>query len=399
MGFIEGAKITANILGDIVNGLIASGVWHNVDTTWNTIDKTINNARYVLAYGAAGATGKGNTTISADLISGTRILSVVSEANFSINDKVVIGSGLTAEVRIVTAASPGSITVDSNVNTLHITGQTVKELDFEIYMAMEIINQSSGMTYYQTPSYPYPWHYGKGIRIVFSASWDALAHTYPVSNQSTFVPFETCYNCGVSADLATILVTYWLWIEDAPATKGNGFVIMGKPEPTGDSHQQSFILVIERNPSKEYADGYSNFFLYTACNIYAGLYDGDATSSIWRNRQVLRPFAYQYYDGGGRLTTNANGAGISFVPMPSYYAFKSNGNNKVYYVKPLVHNHAGQYSPIFQSELFFLWSEGVGLIDGDVVSIEGTTIKYLCKALDSPDSTSRLTYGIKYDQR
>lgn len=399
MGFIEGAKITANILDDIVNGLIASNVWHNVDTTWNTTDKTVNNARCVLAYGAAGTVGKGNTTLSADLIPNTRILSIVSETNFSINDKIVIGSGLTAEVRVVTAVSAGSITVDSNVNTLHITGQTVKELDFEIYMAMEIINQSNGMNYYQVTSYPYPWYYGKGIRIVFCASWDAGAHTYPASNQSTFIPFETCYNCGVGADLATMLVTYLLWIEDAPATKGNGFVIMGKPEPTGDSNQQSFIMVVERNPSKEYADGYSNFFLYNACNINAGLYDGDATNTIWRNRQLLRPFAYQYYDGGGRLTTNANGAGISFVPMPSYYAFKSNGNNKVYYVKPLIHNHAGQYAPIFQSELFFLWSEGVGLIDGDVVSIEGTTIKYLCKALDSPDSTNRLTYGIKYDQR
>ena len=172
---------------------------------------------------------------------------------------------------------------------------------------------------------------------------------------------------------------------------------MGRPEPTGDEYQQRFIIVVERNPAKEYADGYTNFYLYKAGNIYPALYDGDNPTSIWRDRAILRPFAYQWPDGGGKFSsTLANGYGISFTPLPSYYAFKSIGNNKVYFVKPLVHNISGQTAPIFQSNLFFLWSEGVGLIDGDVVSIEGTTTKFLCKAVDSPDSTNRLTYAIKY---
>lgn len=408
MGFTQGAKICADILDEIVAGLLASGSWHNVDTTWTTTDKTQNNARRSLAYGVVGTTGKGNTTLSSAISGGTISIPVSDTTNFATNDKIVIGTGNTGEVRIVTGVNTvtNTLTIDTNINSIHALGDLVRELDFEIYMAIEIINQTSGQNYY----YGAPWYYGKGFRFVFSASWDATTHTYPTSNQSTFIPFETCYNCGVSSDLGPtppppaapiypgLIVTYWLWIED----NGNGFVIMGRPEPTGDSHQQSFIIVVERNPTKEYPDGYTNFYLYKSGNIWQMLYDGDnmtGSNIIWRDRAILRPFAYQWPDGGGKNAPSpggANGNGISFVPTPSYYAFKSLGNNKVYFIKPLVHNTAGQITPIFQSNLFFLWSEGVGLIDGDVVSIEGATTKFLCKAVDSPDSTSRLTYGIKY---
>lgn len=406
MGFTTGAKITADILDEITNALLFSGVWHNVDTMWNTIDKTANNARHVLAYGIAG-TG-GNTNLSADIIAGptAKTILVTDNTNFAINDKITIGSGSTGEVRVVTGIASGSITFDAAINTNHLTGEPVRELDLEVYMAVEIINQSGGQNYY----YGSPWYYGKGFRFVFSLSWDAATHTYPTSNQSTFISFEQRYNGVVTADLGPtppppslptnpgVMVTYWLWIED----NGNGFVIMGRPEPTGDDEQQSFIIVMERNPAKEYADGYTNFYLYKSTNMWQMMYDGDnltGANAIWRDRAMLRPFAYQWPDGSGKnapVPGGANGAGISFVPMPSYYAFKSTGNNKVYFVKPLIHNHASQYAPIFQSSLFFMWSEGVGLIDGDVVSIEGTTTKFLCKAVDSPDSTNRLIYGIKY---
>lgn len=420
MGFTQGAKITANILDEIVNGLLFSGVWHNVDTTWKTVDKTQNNARRVLAYGTVGGIGKGNTVLSADIIAGptAKTILVTDSTNFAINDKIVIGSGNIAEVRVVTGAAPGTITFDAAINTDHLAGEPVKELDLEIYLAMEIINQAGGMNYYHDGSY---WRYGKGFRFVFSLSWDAAAHIYPVSNQSTFVSFEQRYRYTVIADLGPtpvppavptnpgVMVTYWLWIED----NGNGFTIMGKPEPTGDDEQQSFIVTMERNPAKEYADGYTNFYIYKSCNRWQMMYDGNnLPDSTMRDRAILRPFAYQWPDGSGKNAPGpastpcggtpipnpcgANGTGISFVPMPLYHAFKSTGNNKVYFVKPLIHNHAGQYSPIFQSNLFFLWSEGVGLIDGDVVSIEGTTTKFLCKAVESPGSTSRLTYGIKY---
>lgn len=401
MGFTTGAKTTRNVLEEIVNSLIATGVWYNVDTTWSSATIALdNNCRRILTYGTTGDTGRGNSILSLGISINTKILTVADITNFAINDKIVVGTGNTAEVRIISSISGSQITVDANFNTVHVIAETVQALNFEIYMAIEIINQVNGMSYYNNP----PWYYGKGFRFVFSASWDAVAHAYPTSNQSSFIPFETYYNGGVAADLGPtppppavptnlgLMVTYWMWIED----NGNGFVIMGVPEPTTDTHQQSFIIVAERNATKEYTDGYTNFFLYKACNMWSQLYDGANTVSIWRDRQVLRPFAFQWSDDSTKNTTFANGYGISFIPTPSYYAFKSNGDSKVYYVKPLIHNAAGQMNPIFQSNLFFPWSEGVGLIDGDIVAIEGQTTKFLCKSLASPKSTNRITYAIKY---
>lgn len=391
MGFTTGAKVTADIADEIVTGLLSSGVWHNVDTTWTLTNRTQNNAKRILAYGVAGGAGKGNSILSSSITAPTAIIPVASNLNFAINDKIVIGTGNTAEVRIVIAVAMGQLTVDYAINTDHTIGDPVKGLDFEIYMAIEVINQTNGSGMY----YDGVWRYCKGIRFVFSASWDAGTHAYSTSNQSTFVGFEGRgrNNAYVNADLATLMVTYYLWVEN----NGNGFAIMGKPEPDAtDAEQQSFIIVVERNPTKEYADGYTNFYLYSVMNIYAELYDYDNVTSINRQRSYLRPFAFQWPDYTYDTTTHPNGYGISFVATPTYYAYKSNGDNKVYFVKPLMHNTIGQIAPIFQGQLFFMWSEGAGLIDGDIVSMEGSTTKYLCKGLDSVDSTNRINYAIKY---
>jgi len=251
----------------------------------------------------------------------------------------------------------------------------------EIYLALEVINQTSGALFCTS-------HYGKGIIVTFSATWDSINHIYPVSNQQTFMPFEA-HTASISADLATLLVTYYLWID------ASGFVITGKPEPSASTSQQSFLIVVERNTNKEYTDGYSNFYALVVGNLWSAYYHNSYTK--YRNRCILRPFSYTYPPDGAAFTTYIpNGNGISYITTSAYYAFKSSGNGKVYYVKPIVNNLPSTLSPIFQAELWFPWSETVGLIDGDVIAIEGQTTKYLCKALDSPDSATRLTYGIKY---
>lgn len=295
----------------------------------------------------------------------------------------------------ITATDPGA-TMWTTVNRA-IGNNAKRALKFDngieapIFFAFEVINQTSGLQYYY-----YTWKYGKGIRVVVAPSWDSVGHTYPATGiQSTFNAFEGCDNCGNSIDLATMLVTYWLWVES------NGFVIMGKPEPTGNSQQQSFITVVERSNTKRYVDTYSNFYVYVAGNIYTPLYEGSGDApSIARNRTILRPFAYQWPDAPtgdySNTFTGSSGNGVSFSLTPSYYAYKSVGNGKVYFIKPIIHNQANSITPIFQSELFFMWSENVGLIDGDIVAIQGQPTKFLCKALDSPDSVTRLTYAIKY---
>lgn len=324
MTFDTGAKVAADIVEEIANGLIATpeGYWTDADATWTTVTRTANNARRALKYYDGAET---------------------------------------------------------------------------IYLALEVINQTNGQNYYYGAQGW--WYYGKGIRIVFSKTWDSTGHIYPTTDptayQSTFLAFES-HSTTTGVDIATTMVTYFLWYEN------NGFVIMGKPEPTGDSNQQSFIIVVEKiaNPvNKEYVDGYSSFFCYTAGNIWNSLYDGNWATTLWRNRTILRPFAYQWPDHTSWSSysfATTNGNGISFPPMPSYIGYKSIGNGKVYYIKPIINNTPNQLSPIFQSELFFMWNEGLGLIDGDVIAVQGQPVKYLCKALDSPDNTSRLTYAIKY---
>jgi len=291
-------------------------------------------------------------------------------------------------------ASPGAYWSDADTtwNTTVKTGNSARRaLKYlngteEFYVALEMINTSTGYFFLGS------WYYGKGLRIVFSATWDGFLHTYPSSNQSTFIAFEgAAINTNATADLATLLVTYYLWYET------NGFVLMGKPEPHADTRQGSFLTCVERNPNKNYADGYTNFYCIAGMNVDVyGYYDGTNVTSINRFRTVLRPFAYQYPDITGVWNQSISGNGISFVPMPSYYAYKSLGNGKVYYVKPIVNNLASQLAPILQSEFFFMWSETQGLVDGDIVAIEAQTTKYLCKALNSPDSLNRLTFAIKY---
>lgn len=300
-------------------------------------------------------------------------------------------------------ASPGGYwtnadtTWDTTVKTGNSARRALKYLNGseEFYVALEMINTST--QYMLRNSYGY-WYYAKGLRIVVSATWDDVGHTYPASNQSTLIPFQgNAYNTAVTADMATLQVTYYLWYET------NGFVLLGKPEPSADTMQQSFTAVIERNVNKEYSDGFTNFYVMAICNNHQ-YYDGAEVTSINRFRGVLRPFAYQYPDTpSGDIPTGTdtagfgfNGNGISFVGMPTNFAYKSSGNGKAYYVKPIIHNGAGQIIPIFQSELWFPWSEAAGLIDGDVIAVEGQTTKFLCKSLDSPDYITRVPIAIKY---
>lgn len=394
MVFDTGAKLTGDLVEQIANALITSGLWHNVDVMWTTTDKSANNARRVLAYGPAGGAGKGNTILVANAINNDTVISVESVANFNITDKIVIDNGNTAEVRVISNINvpANQLTLGTAINATHLAGATVKTITFQLYLAMDVINQVSGQNYYHDGSY---WRYGKGIRFAISTGWDGAAHINSGTIQSTLVPFETYHRYAVPSDLATVNVTYWLWVED----NGNGFVIMGRPEPSATPEQQSFIIVLEKiaNPAnKEYTDNQTDFFLYTIGNIWNELYDGINQTSIWRNRSILRPFAYQWPDGSQRGSWNANGYGVSFSPLPSYFGYKSVGNGKVYYIKPIVNNQANQLDPIFQSELFFQWTEGLGLIDGDVIAVQGQPVKFLCKSLSSPDNTSRITYAIKY---
>ena len=249
-----------------------------------------------------------------------------------------------------------------------------------VYLALECINTQIN-TYYNGQY----WAYSKGLRITFSASWDSIGHLYGATDYFSFIAFESYwYNANNTVDMATLQVTYYLWVD------ATGFVIMAKPEPSGNNEQGSFLAVVERNQNKEYTDGFSNFHGFFQCNTENG--NGNTN---WQMRQVVRPFTYVSQDYNQQSWSGIDMVGIVF-PLCPYLAYKSTGNGKVYYVKPIICNTRDERTPIFQSEIFFAFDEGVGLVDGDVIAIEGQTTKYLCKALDSPDNTQRLTFAIKY---
>jgi len=312
MGFTSGAKVSADLIDSIANGLIGSSVnWSDNDVTWNTSVRTGNLARRSLIY----------------------------------------------------------------------TGDTT-----DIYIAIEVINTQTPFVYYYNGNNNV-WVYGKGIRIVITSSWDSVNHTYPAGGMATFVPFEA-HSTTIAADMETLQITYYMWLD------ANGFVIMGVPEPTTDGYQQAFKISLERVAAKEYADGYSNFFLHAACNIWPHFYDTSNVVDYNRNRGYIR-FPAFYYPTNDNNTTAVWNNGITLAPI-TQHAFKSEGNGKVYYVKPVYHNDVLCRTPIAQAESWFYWNTDVGLVDGDIVAIDGATTKYLCKGLQSPDSINRLTYAIKY---
>lgn len=304
MGYTTGAKILADIIDEITNGLIATpgGYWTDADVTWTTAIKIQLNARRALKY-----------------LNGTE----------------------------------------------------------EIYLTLEAVNT----TYNCQPSW-----YAKGLRVGFSAGWDYTNKVPTSTTYTSTIPFEgRPHTQGlVVADLATLQNTYYLWID------ASGFVITSKPEPnSADVGQGSWVLVVERNPNKEYSDGFSNFYALSACQY---LTSGQNDPNFYF-RVFMRPFAF--LRGGWEDGTPLDPAGIAYPGSP-YRAFKSIGNGKVYYIKPIINNSPDERTPIFQSDIFFRYDEEQGLIDGDVIAIEGQTTKYLCKALDSPDATTRLPIAMKY---
>ena len=242
----------------------------------------------------------------------------------------------------------------------------------------------------------YDSHAAKALRLTFSRSWDSTNHTYGTTVQQTSIPFEDYSGIAQpTTDFATMLITYYLWVES------NGFVVTFKAEPTSSNSQNSVFLVVERNPNKEYADGYSNFYCFNVMNIWSSFTrTGYTYGDI--HRSFLRPFAYEW---PGIQTTSHHPFYhcLTSGTLERGYNFISPADGKFYYRKPIVSNNKiepGQaniaLSPIFNTELWFPWSEMTGLVDGDIIQIEGTTRKFLCKSLDSADSTARVTYVMKY---
>lgn len=221
----------------------------------------------------------------------------------------------------------------------------------------------------------------KGFRITFTSSWDSTNHTWGATNSQGFCAYEAEQDANATANLATLLMNYWLWVDES------GFALMAVPDAhSGDALQTSFICVVERMATKEYSDGYSNFYCYMDYNDSdMESWKGSDPTSGYMVNDMLRPFSY----------VSRTALGIDFYSADKY-ALKSNGNGKVYYMKPVIFNDTAEMIPIGQSEMFFQYSTEAGLVDGDVIAIDGDTTKFLCKSLASPDDAEMIHYAIKY---
>jgi hypothetical protein len=262
----------------------------------------------------------------------------------------------------------------------------------DVWIALESLNATHRVCNYHTNGC-YDYSRAKGIRVTVSDAWAANAPSGTIYEVPVMFEMRVSTNWdAVSADFATMLMTYYLWYDET------GFVITAKPEPiTDDNVQNSFFLCVE-HCTKLYNDSQTNFFI-TAYQNRSMVRDTDDTHCVdctrMRFRSYTRPFLFQNYHPDGNHHCEPwwdEGNGMTQPIM----ARKSHGNSKVYYTPVLYQNEAGANKPIAESKLWFRWEEGIGLIDGEIVSIEGETTKYICKALASPDSTNRLPIAMKY---
>jgi hypothetical protein len=189
------------------------------------------------------------------------------------------------------------------------------------------------------------------------------------------------------------LGSHWTWVDAAGFTTQTVWA-------ASSLQDYAVFFTLERNTSKEYADGLTNFFTAAIPN------NNYACGSSGSNVQG------RYYGNGA--TTNQRDAGRGFVCRPFDFqeysdpynamewffgAYRSPGNSKVYFVFPYFSNNQLplQRSPIAQTLRFFRIEPGQGLADGDLVTyaIGGNTYTYIVKTLQSPDSALYTPWAVR----
>lgn len=233
-------------------------------------------------------------------------------------------------------------------------------------------------------------------------SWQANEILIQLStgfNTGTHLPSGTIQTTGIMAEGATSSQpgnynkagTHWTWID------ASGITSLVSWSPTSLVEFSTF-FTLERNTSKEYADGFSNFFCasipndnpFLGSNSAGGQYYGNGNSSSnfdWQRALILRPFNFvEWNDYNNSLA-------------PFFGAYRSLANSKVYFEFPFFSNNQAplQRMPIAQTARFFLVQPGQGLSDGDLVTyVSGpNTYTYLVKLLQSPDSVNYAPWAIR----
>jgi len=265
----------------------------------------------------------------------------------------------------------GDATWDTTTKTNQNARRVVHHIADDIYLSLVMENGTQFHRGYNYASW-------RGLVLILSSTWDAGNHQPDGTKYYTFAGFEgrTSY---ISANLATFEVDYRLFI--CPS----GFALVGVPLPnSADNRQSNFIVVVERNANKIYADGFTNFYMFVDGNYFHSYHNSYATYYAlfgvkYKWWKYSRAFALQSQSG---------------YESP-FTAIASNADNKVYFAKPILHNDGSSLSPIYRGEMFIFVDNTRGLVDDDEIALPGpSTKKYQVTIKQSPDSAAYRSHGI-----
>lgn len=185
---------------------------------------------------------------------------------------------------------------------------------------------------------------------------------------------------------------FWMWLD------ADGFTLLATWNP-GPGYDYTSFLSIERNATKEYADGYTNFFIVAWTNT-------DRQVEEWNGPDAEEAAYFRNASGHGDLnrkeyirpfnqSTEVLGDGVHLFDA----AYRSDGNSKVYFQFPYYSNNLDttKRMPIAQTKRWFDVALGLGLADGDLVDwVDGAETKtYLVKTIQSPDSAAFLRVAFR----
>lgn len=156
--------------------------------------------------------------------------------------------------------------------------------------------------------------------------------------------------------------------------------------PYSDANSNGALIKVEFIPltAKEYNDGASSIFVH--CDTYP-------TQRSYETEYI------PYYAYGQYLIRKGDSNFIAYTA--TLKAFKSTGNNKIYFEFPRLHNNPTTYtSPIYQTKRWFYVNK-VGLAVNDVISWldpDNVTIhKFIITEIGSARGKSDIYYAIPYE--
>lgn len=223
-------------------------------------------------------------------------------------------------------------------------------------------------------------YYFKGLQYIFSSSWDDENHTYAGSSYLWQHSFEgRSGNVRPVQDINGVNIDYVCWVEET------GFALMAKSsvaDSTDDLQVAMFTCFDIFTP--EYDTGNYPVACHGDFN-YEGWFNTTAEPGYGAYR-VIRPFYLASWDDDGL-----------YFPIDSYYMYQSNGNGKIYSHRPRWHVSDDDHSNIDGvCDKFLRVSTGVGITEGDILTIQGETKKYKYIRWNSLDYTGGyLDYAIR----